>query len=417
MASPRPASTAARLLALARLWGDIKYFHPYLAYRNIDWDGALSTAIPKVEGATTSADYAAAVESMLDALHDPATRVVDRSSDRPTTPHDEEPFVTARDRGGGAALVAFDWNADVSSLTDGTALSIAARTISASKSVVVDLRTPRATTDQQADGVDYAMESQLGKMLLHGETTLPAQRTRWYHGLPNQVAGENWGQYDGGFRTADARRFPGTAPMPRRVAFLADANSYVPRLAVAMARDGSATILTTGGQPDHDDGDTSTLALADGVVAQIRLGEYADVAADAPVAENLDSSGDPVAAAFTRIEKHPAVSQEMARPPMGRFTDDDPDSSPPFPDDAHRLLGVFRIYNAARYFFAYRPLMGDDWDGATLQAIGDVRAARDARSYVLAIERYYAYLHDSHGFVGGRLPATFFGAGVPWKTR
>lgn len=38
-----------RLAALCRLWGTVKYFHPYLAYRSdLGWDAALVAAIPKV---------------------------------------------------------------------------------------------------------------------------------------------------------------------------------------------------------------------------------------------------------------------------------------------------------------------------------------------------------------------------------
>jgi predicted secreted protein len=42
-----PSGTAAdavraeRLVGLAKVWGAVKYFHPSLAYREIDWDKAL----------------------------------------------------------------------------------------------------------------------------------------------------------------------------------------------------------------------------------------------------------------------------------------------------------------------------------------------------------------------------------------
>ena len=36
----------ARLAGLAKVWGTVKYFHPYLAYRDIDWDKALVDTIP-----------------------------------------------------------------------------------------------------------------------------------------------------------------------------------------------------------------------------------------------------------------------------------------------------------------------------------------------------------------------------------
>ena len=39
-------------MALGKLWGTIGLFHPYLAYRNINWDSALVVALPLAERAT-----------------------------------------------------------------------------------------------------------------------------------------------------------------------------------------------------------------------------------------------------------------------------------------------------------------------------------------------------------------------------
>lgn len=72
-----PARAAAneqdRLIATARLWGTVKYFHPYLAYRGIDWDKALTDALPSIRSASSPAEYARAISAMLNALHDSAT--------------------------------------------------------------------------------------------------------------------------------------------------------------------------------------------------------------------------------------------------------------------------------------------------------------------------------------------------------
>lgn len=40
-----------RLTGLAKVWGAVKYFHPSLAYKEIDWDAALVRAIPRVKAA------------------------------------------------------------------------------------------------------------------------------------------------------------------------------------------------------------------------------------------------------------------------------------------------------------------------------------------------------------------------------
>ena len=65
-----------RVIALGKLWADVRYFHSYLAYRDIEWDAALVKAIPKVKAAGSKEEYAAAIQSMLDTLEDPVTRVL-----------------------------------------------------------------------------------------------------------------------------------------------------------------------------------------------------------------------------------------------------------------------------------------------------------------------------------------------------
>src|ERR1700678_1451881 len=77
-----------RLARLGKAWGTVRYVHPYLAYQELDWDAALVKAIPKVEGAKTKDEYAAAVGEMLAALGDPATGVV--SKDIQAKPTDGE---------------------------------------------------------------------------------------------------------------------------------------------------------------------------------------------------------------------------------------------------------------------------------------------------------------------------------------
>ena len=73
----------ARLAGLARVWGTVKYFHPFLGYRDIDWDKALIEAIPKVNAAKSPQDYQAALNQMLAVLNDKSTHA---DFDTPTTP-------------------------------------------------------------------------------------------------------------------------------------------------------------------------------------------------------------------------------------------------------------------------------------------------------------------------------------------
>jgi hypothetical protein len=50
-ADPGRTQRVTRLLALSKVWGTVKTLHPSLAYKPVDWDAALVTAIPTVHGA------------------------------------------------------------------------------------------------------------------------------------------------------------------------------------------------------------------------------------------------------------------------------------------------------------------------------------------------------------------------------
>src|SRR5262244_2750517 len=75
-----------RLAALGRLWGVINYFHPYLAYKEVDWDAALIAAIPKVNAAKSTEDYRAAIDGLIATLGDSATYTTTDASPGMLTP-------------------------------------------------------------------------------------------------------------------------------------------------------------------------------------------------------------------------------------------------------------------------------------------------------------------------------------------
>lgn len=74
--TPAPISPETdRLVAVAKMWATVKYFHPYLANRAIDWDKALMDALPRIRSARDTAELKAALGTMLSVLEDPLTRV------------------------------------------------------------------------------------------------------------------------------------------------------------------------------------------------------------------------------------------------------------------------------------------------------------------------------------------------------
>lgn len=65
--------STSRLMDLARVWVTADYFHPYLAYKNIEWDSALITELPKIREARTKEELADAYNRLLSVLEDKLT--------------------------------------------------------------------------------------------------------------------------------------------------------------------------------------------------------------------------------------------------------------------------------------------------------------------------------------------------------
>src|SRR5947209_20123370 len=126
-----------RLETLGKLWGTVRYFHPQLAYREIDWDAALVKAAPRVAKAKTTQEYLDAVRGMLAALADPATAVV-RQPPRTVKAGAGKPFTWGGD--GILAVHLTDPEIDLSLYTRRAELAALAKEIRKARAVIFDLR-------------------------------------------------------------------------------------------------------------------------------------------------------------------------------------------------------------------------------------------------------------------------------------
>jgi hypothetical protein len=70
-----PVAANDAMVDLVEVWSTLKYQHPWTLQRELDLDGMLVRAIPKVRAAKTDAEAAKAIGEMLAELGDPGTRV------------------------------------------------------------------------------------------------------------------------------------------------------------------------------------------------------------------------------------------------------------------------------------------------------------------------------------------------------
>jgi len=67
-----------------------------------------------------------------------------------------------------------------------------------------------------------------------------------------------------------------------------------------------------------------------------------------------------------------------------------------YPDTGYRLLALFRYWNIIQYFFPYKPLIEEDWEGVLKEFIPKFVKAKDETEYVLTVLEMIARIHDTH---------------------
>jgi C-terminal processing protease CtpA/Prc len=208
----------------------------------------------------------------------------------------------------------------------------------------------------------------------------------------------------------DAVTIAGDSEVHRRFVFLVNGGTSLPSMALALAEAGDATIATAGGNPAILAPSISEIDMPYGVQVIYRTGDVPDIGR--PM--HLPTANSPEEA--TKLSASSEFDQNPPRPDAATVKDK-PYIGVLFPPEPMRMLAIARIYNVIRYFSPYTALMHDDWNAAALQAIDDEIGATDSRSYVLGLMKFYAHLHDSHGYVNGRALRLEFGAGVPFQAR
>lgn len=65
-------------------------------------------------------------------------------------------------------------------------------------------------------------------------------------------------------------------------------------------------------------------------------------------------------------------------------------------DAGYRLLALFRFWNIIEYWFPYRDIMDEDWDGVLREFIPEMMQPMDADAYRLTLIRLIGRVHDTH---------------------
>jgi C-terminal processing protease CtpA/Prc len=416
-------SRIERLVSLCKLWGAVKYFHPYLAYRDdIDWDAALVSAIPQVIAAKSAGEYVASIQSMLRVLGDPATRVIEAENDAiASSERERHPIYTTTSDN--VLVVTIHHYEDLTDFNGTMAKLAAIKTeIPQARGVLFDLRAKPALS--QIDGLlPYAFaSSEIATMLSATPFALAGERSRMHSGFAPQT-GINDGFYTSAFKVVDGRRFlPAPEAQDVPTVFLINAWSELPPEALALHATGKAIIVAEEGASDACLVKTHSIPLTDGIIAQMRLGEL--IFADGsgvflpdivfPASQNPEQEGQALAAALELFEDF--RPKEKIRTPLPARAVPSLENAYPemtYPALEYRLLAVFRIWTVINYFFPYKHLMDGEWDGVLREFIPRMEQTDSALAYHLALAEMITRIQDSHGFIQSPVLKEHFGPAWP----
>ena len=399
---------------MARVWNTVKYFHPYLAERDIDWDKALVEAIPKVNAAKSPDEYMKAVNSMLAALGDTATFASIPENKAITS--NNSPSASADPATISDGVITIDLvTATAQVMADqtkrGTLPGRVSTLLSSAIGVILDFRSPSPAGDSNADDTDYFLEEILHSILpliIKSTVTLGTNRYRTHNGYKPQ-AGTTSGGYYSSFVTDSPGVITGRAEKTLPIAILINNNSPDESSVWTGLRSAGLAVIIQDGKGQREFGSaTAPIRLADGVIATIRMTE--PVGPDGSVglaADQIldDASGDAaIKSARAYIESPQPSASKSVVPPKMVFRDvtrDEPYREMAFPTSEYRLLALFRFWGVIDTFYPYKDLIADTWATALQRNIPKFEASQNALEYQTAVFQLVTEIHDSHGFIKG----------------
>ena len=416
-----------RLVQLGHLWGQVAFFHPYLAYKDIDWDAAMVEHLPAIEKANSKEELSDALQSLLNVLNDPVTRVVSNEE-----PQEERVYPDLLDDIQPSSHFTED-SILVVKMTDYVDLSDYANAsqqlentllkIKEAKRVVFDFRNLRDAGPDAGILIDY-MFSQIeaGGLFYSKPYAGPAKRRRIHYGY-SLDGFDGGGVYSSGMVSIEGKRYFPAVQRTVPAVFLINGTSHIPDFALGLQHQGSAVILSEGPISEIALTSSRTLKFEEGVEVALRLNELLFPNGETGFSPDkiLDTNPQEEIALGEALDyaRSFQVGQQKQGETMGATITGSPISeTSAFPSREERILAAFKIWNVVEYFFAYKHLMDEPWEPVLSEYLSEFEAAANPLEYELAVARMITHLQDGHVVLRGSAFGEYIGrARVPVRVR
>ena len=378
-----------RLADAGKVYGYVKYFHPFLQYRDINWDSAFAANVDGIIRARNRDEYAAVMQRLLSSLNDNLTTVTiapKRDSAyrvRVSTfaIKDSVLYVIMNDAPStyGDPENTFDRMEGVLQKTSGV------------KAIIFDMRQP----------LNSAYSWPVGRLLdgsrsyFNGDLFTPSHRSVGYVGL----------DYEAYMKQSTLQQVHGDAKKQVPLIFIVSNEEQLPLLATTLQQRGQAAIIQESGK-ELLPGNSASFYISDSLLIKARTDEV--VNADgflSTVRPNATySATEPPSAAIETAKKMLLSGlQEGIKPsqraPMPITRRSSYANEGNYPSIGYRMLAAAKIFAVIDYFFADKYLMDRNWEASYKATISRFIGARDSLEYMRAVAQLYSNIDDSHGFI------------------
>jgi len=403
-----------RIAKTSQLWGHIKYFHPYLTNKSINWEEAFIQNIDKVISSGSSDEFAEAIQKMLDELNDPSTKVILKNTSQ--AKKDSTKYPQIKFLNDSILLVSVrDYNDLENFYYCLEQFSTLKEKIPISNGLVFDLRS-HSDIGGTKGYLAYYFEN-INSCFSDSEIQLPGLKARFHDGFVPETGGTSGGYYSGEYTKDKKVVSPAEIATNQKVVFIANKYSEIPMIAVGLQKAGKAIILSTETLNDASVVETASFELEEGVNVNIRLNQLSDgfdLKTDYLLPENIsDNDIIKISSKYINGEKIDLPIGSKSNKTIVEKKNKQSKEIGNYPDKANRLLAAAKIWTVIDYFFAYKELMNDDWEQVLIKSIPRIAIAADSMQYHLAIAEMYKHIQDGHGYINSSVLSEYFGAASP----
>lgn len=406
--------TINRIVDLCKIWGKVRYFHPYILTRSIDWDTALIQTYPKIKLAENDIGFKNEIKKMLSNLNDPLTHVWEKEEKKKPPSKNEQasrqkqPYLRWIDKDT-ALFVANDYQLlnKISYITLHKDVEDIIKKCQKARLIIFDIRNLKGVNCYYLPFVF----SNAFSFLLKDDLKLPAIQFITHLGI--QAQADRYIFYQSGIKTIPGgfiRPMKSPDSVTSKFVFILNQDSIdIIDIIMALQQKGLG-IAVVEGKPDKSWGILSTrLKLSDGTYIKIRTSERIYNGRVIEFIPDLLVKQDAIKTTLKYLHKNSNNLENLGKKASPRIQTQVStyyDKSYPemvYPPEAYRILGLFRFWNSIHYFFPYKTLMDQKWEDTLREFIPKFIDAKNKNEYVRTIAQMSTRLQDSHVKIKNRI--------------